>query len=339
MLPRNKEIASNRIVSCDLLLGYSCMLRCKMCYLWERQRDPSELSIEEWKNLIDALSKFIVPEPIRLHFGGGEPFLRKGIFDIIQFSAQNNFKTMVTSNGFLVDSEIAGKISDSGLTHITFSLDSLQEEAHDYLRGKNGSQLKVLKAVDYINNLQRKPTIGINCLISDINLDGILPLARWVISSNKISGVIFQAVIQPFDTVPDDQWYKKNIFSELWPKEIEKVEYVIDQLIGLKKSGNDKISNSISQLEAFKMYFRDPLEFIKKTACPMDNTSLLVNWLGQVHFCGMLPNIGNIREHPIEKILLSKMSEDRQREMGLCNRNCNNKVNCFFKKESIHYGG
>jgi hypothetical protein len=113
---------------------------------------------------------------------------------------------------------------------------------------------------------------------------------------------------------------------------------VIDQLIELKKSGNDKISNPPAQLEAFKQYFRNPLEFIKKTACPMDNTSLLVNWLGQVHFCGMLPNIGNIREHPIGEILLSKMSKDRQREMGLCNRNCNNKVNCFFKKESIHYG-
>jgi len=338
MFQEDKEFTSNDIDSCDLLLGYSCMLRCKMCYLWERQRDADELNIAEWKDLIDALSKLIVPEPIRLHFGGGEPFSRDGIFDLIKFSAQKNFKTMVTSNGFLVDSRIAGKISDSGLTHITFSLDSLQEKVHDYLRGKKGSQAKVLKAVEHVNDLQEKPTLGINCLISAVNLEEILPLARWVISNNKISGVIFQAVIQPFDTVPDDQWYKKDMFRELWPKEIERVEYVIDQLIELKKSGNDKISNPVAQLEAFKMYFRNPLEFLKKTACPMNGASLLINWLGQVHLCGMLPNIGNIREHPIREILTSIKAKDRQREMWLCNRNCNNKVNCFFNKEFIHYG-
>jgi MoaA/NifB/PqqE/SkfB family radical SAM enzyme len=310
-----------------------------MCNLWNRQRDPQELNIEEWRYLIDALSKFMVSGPIRLHFGGGEPFLKEGIFDLIQFSTQKNFKTMVTSNGFLVDSKMASRISDSGLAHITFSLDSLEEKVHDYLRGRKGSQSRVLQAVKHINNLAKKPTLGINCLISAVNLEGILPLARWVISNDKISGVIFQAVIQPFDTALDDQWYTKDMFSELWPKEIEKVEDVIDQLIGLKKSGNDKISNSPDQLEAFKMYFRNPLEFIKQTVCPMNSASLLINWFGQVHFCGLLPNIGNIREDPIEEILLSKTSKDRQREMRLCNRNCNNKVNCFFKKEFIHYGG
>ncbi len=333
----SEEFVPNYIDSCDLLLGYSCMLRCKMCYLWNRPRDPGELSIEEWKNLINALSKINASKPIRLHFGGGEPFLRDGIFDLIQFSTQNNFKTMVTSNGFLVDAEIASKISDSGLTQVTFSLDSLQEKVHDYLRGKKESQARVLKAVEHINNLQKKPTLGINCLISAVNLEEILPLARWVIGNNKISGVIFQAVVQPFDTDPDDRWYKKDMFSELWPKEIKMVEQVIDELIKLKNSGNDKISNPAVQLEAFKMYFRDPLEFIRQTGCPMNGGSLLINWLGQVHTCGLLPNIGNIREQPIGEIWLSAKAQDRRREMSLCKRNCNNKVNCFFNKEALRY--
>lgn len=334
---KDKEFISNFIDSCDLLLGHSCMLRCKMCYLWQRQGDVNELNIKEWKDLIDALSKLIVPEPVRLHFGGGEPLLREDIFDLIQFSAQRNFKTMITSNGFLVDARIAAKISNSGLTHITFSLDGLQEKIHDYLRGTPGSQARVLKAVEHVNNLQKKPTLGINCLISAVNLEEILPLAHWVIGNHKISGVIFQAVVSPFGIAPDDQWYKKDIFSELWPQQIARVEYVLDQLIKLKNSGNDKISNPVAQLEAFKMYFRDPLGFINKTACPMNGKSLLINWLGQVHSCGMLANIGNIRQQPIAEIWLSAKAQDRRREMSLCNMNCNNKVNCFFNKETVHY--
>ena len=116
------------------------MLRCKMCSLWNHQGDLDEVNIEKWKNVINNLSKIMGSRPVQLHFGGGEPFLRDGIFDLIQLSTQKNFRTMVTSNGFLVDAEMAGKISDSGLTQITFSLDSLQEEVHDYLRGRKGSQ-------------------------------------------------------------------------------------------------------------------------------------------------------------------------------------------------------
>ncbi|MBU1912275.1 MAG: radical SAM protein [Candidatus Omnitrophica bacterium] len=329
---------SKEIISCDLLLTASCMLGCKMCYLWKRPKDSGELEIEEWKGLVNSLSEFITIKPMRLHFGGGEPFLKKGTLDLVKYSVQEGFKTIITSNGFLVDGKMADEISESGLSHITFSLDSLRQSVHDYLRGKNGSHASVLKAIDYIDILQKKPTIGINCLISSINLDDILPLAHSVINDKRISGVIFQAVVQPYETPLDDEWYKKDKFNELWPNDIKKVEYVLDQLIDLKIKGNYKISNSPAQLKAFKMYFRNPLEFIKKTSCPMDDSSLIINWLGQVFFCGMLQNIGNIREHSIEEILLSKTAKDRQHEMQLCNKNCNNKVNCFFKEEIIDCG-
>ena len=338
MPQENNAVASNRIISCDLLLSASCMFRCKMCYLWNRPRDMGELSTEEWEGLIGSLSSFIASEPIRLHFGGGEPFLNEGLLNLIKFSAQKGFKTVVTSNGFLIDEKTAHKISESGLNHITFSLDSLNKEAHEYLRGKNDAHSRVLKAIDYIYNLQKKPSIGINCLISDVNLDDILPLAHWSISNDKVSGIIFQAVIQPYETPPDNEWYKKDMFKELWPKDAKKIEYVLDQLIDLKIKGNRKISNSIEQLEAFKIYFKNPVEFIKKIACPMDNKSLLINWLGQVFFCGLLQNIGNIKDQAIDEILASKVAEDRRNEMKLCNRNCNNKVNCFFKERGADHG-
>lgn len=326
--------------SYDLLLSKSCMLKCKMCHLWQHPEERGELSINEWETLIRDMIGIENGNPARLHFGGGEPFFKNGIVPLIKLAKSAGFEVRVTSNGYLINDRLASEIIDSGLDHISFSLDSLQPEVHDSLRGVSGTHKRVMQAIDFLSGKKttKIPTIGVNCLISAINLDGLISMAEWVIHNDKVSGVIFQAVIQPFDTVPDDQWYRKDIFSGLWPKDIKKTQDVLDRLIDLKSKGNDKMSNPIDQLKAFKMYFSNPLEFIKKTACPMDNTSLLVNWLGQVYFCGMLPDIGNIREYPIGEILLSKMFKDRQREMGLCNRNCNNKVNCFFKKESIHYG-
>jgi hypothetical protein len=125
---------------------------------------------------------------------------------------------------------------------------------------------------------------------------------------------------------------------------------VIDQLIELKietreglgmdisKKGTHRISNTIAQLEAFKMYFKNPLEAIQKIRCPIDNKSLLVSWTGQVYFCSLLQPVGNIRDFSIEEILLTKLAEERWKEIKGCKRNCNNKVNCFFTEEAVSHG-
>ena len=210
----------------------------------------------------------------------------------------------------------------------------MKERTHDYLRGTKCSHYKVLKAIEHIHNLPVKPTISINCIISDINLDEIVPLANWAINNEKISGIIFQAIVQPYETPLDDEWYKRAMFSELWPKNgHKKVEYIIDQLIKLKMKVDDKITNSVAQLTSFKEYFHNPLKLIQKKSCPMDSSSLLVNWGGRVYFCGQLQPMGNIKELPLEEILISQLVEDRWNEMRACRRNCNSKVNCFFKEE------
>jgi len=49
--------------------------------------------------------------------------------------------TMAT-NAFLIDREMAKKVSDSGLGTIVISLNSLDEQAHDDLKGIKGSYLK-----------------------------------------------------------------------------------------------------------------------------------------------------------------------------------------------------
>lgn len=337
--------------SCDLILTHCCNLRCKMCYLWDRRKDDNEegqLGIEEWKRFIDALVPFRAKDPVRLHFGGGEPFLKKGILGLIKHGSRRGFTTITTSNGFLFDKKMARSISDSGLSHITFSLDSLDERTHDYIRGARGSHARVLKAIDMLGRQPGRPTIGINCIISDITLDSIIPMAERVINDDRISGIIFQAVVQPYETAPDEAWYEQEGFRELWPRDSGKVNSVLEGLAALKArtrgdkgiggGDGDKISNPVSQISAFAEYFRAPREFIRSRPCPLDGSSLLVNWSGEVHLCGMLQPVGSVRRLSLEEILSSRMVSERREEIRSCRRNCNNKVNCFFK-EAVADGG
>lgn len=331
--------------SCDLILTHCCNLRCKMCYLWDRREygnKEGQLGLEEWKRFIDALVPFSGKEPIRLHFGGGEPFLKKGILGLVKHSSRRGFTTMTTSNGFLLDKGMARKIADSGLSHITLSLDSMDERVHDYIRGTRGSHSRVLRAIDMLSRQRGRPTIGINCIISDITLDSVIPMAEWAINDDRISGIIFQAVVQPYETAPDEAWYEQERFGELWPRDGGKVGSVLEKLIALKiraradrgigGGDGDKISNPVSQISAFAEYFRHPREFIHNRPCPLDSSSLLVNWSGELHLCGMLQPVGNVRRLDLKDILFSGAASERREEIRSCRRGCNNKVNCFFKE-------
>jgi len=319
----------------DLLLTGSCMLRCKMCYLWENKPALGSLELDEWKEIIESIK---CPEgcgKTTLHFGGGEPFMSSLVLPLIQFASRNNIVTMSTSNGYLFDKRLCSRVLSSGLGHISFSLDSLNDKMHDYLRGVNGAYSRVMSGIKYLSSAKQKLTIGINCIISALNLDSILPLARWVINNEQISGIMFQAIIQPHNKPQDNLWYEKSEFSELWPQDKISVEKVLDGLIELKKSSQGKLSNSILQLEAFKNYFNNPSRFLQETHCPMNSNSFTINWEGNVYICGLLQNMGNIRSADIKDILNSSLMLEVVKEMKLCKRNCNNKVNCYFEGKIV----
>lgn len=313
------------------------MLKCKMCYLWQNREDKDELSVREWESVIEAISNLGGSDQIQIHFGGGEPFFKKELLSLVKSGSQKGFTTRVTSNGFLVDKEVASRIIDSGLGQISFSLDSLEESIHDGIRGVSGTFRKVMGAIDLLsgNKIEGGPVIGVNCLISALNLESVIPVAKWVLDNKRLSGVIFQAVIQPHNTLPNDLWYEQQPFSQLWPKDVRRVDMVLDELITLRRRGAEKISNSVIQLETFKLYFRNPQQSIKKVRCPMDENAVLINWQGQVYLCGLLECIGNVREAELGNILNSHLAILRAAEMKACRKNCNNKINCFFKEDSL----
>jgi MoaA/NifB/PqqE/SkfB family radical SAM enzyme len=63
-------------------ITFRCNLKCKHCDIW-KDKSGKELSTEEIKEIIDKLKNWL--EYFRLHFSGGEPLVRKDIFEIIKY--------------------------------------------------------------------------------------------------------------------------------------------------------------------------------------------------------------------------------------------------------------
>ncbi len=323
---------SRQLTHCDLILLENCFLRCKMCRMWRIPNNSSFTPPAVWKEFLRQLYEYF-GSAVQIQFVGGEPLIKEGIFDLIHFAAEKEFTTTMTTNGFLVDGTVAEKIISSGLNTLVFSLDSLNPRIHDDLRGKKGLHDQVLRAIEIVSQCRREyPQINIVTTIMEANLDEIIDLARWVDSRNEIDGISFQAVMQPFNTEPDNQWHQKDEFKFLWPQNFEKINSIVDELINLRET-RFKINNPIGQLKAFKAYFNNPERSIKRSQCHLGYSSLSINPRGDVFLCQSLAPIGNIHSDRFPDMWLGEKARDVRKHIRQCKRNCKSMVNCFFQEE------
>ena len=333
------KINKIKLTYCDLGIAYQCNFKCKMCNFW--QDSPLNLnnilSIKQWKNVLAQISEFTDTNNCTINFSGpGEPLLRDNIFDLIKYGRSLGLKIQIISNGFCVNKQLAADIAKSGLKFISFSLDSLKPETHDSLRGKDNAYAHVLQAIENIATICPDICIGINTVISGINLEDIIELTRWVENNKQIAYINFQAIAQPFSysEAPDTEWFNRDAYQHLWPKDENRIKAMLDKLIEFKEKGY-KIADEIAQLKVFKHYFLDPLTFIKTNRCNLAKAKILnIDPAGNVSKCQMVGIIDNIKnKQTLEQICLSKSADEHIAMINKCKRNCHLVVSCHFDSE------
>lgn len=318
------------IQHCDLIVTENCFLRCKMCHIWKYKRDDELIPFKTYAEFLSTLKEF-TGENTQIQFVGGEPLLKKGILDLINCASSQGFPTTMTTNGYLVDRKMAEGLISSGLDTIGFSLESLDEETHDFLRGMPGTFKKIMDAINYFQDSLVPEKIFISTIISGANLRDIIAIAEWVNKNPRLSFVYFQSIMQPFAMPEDDAWQEKEEIKFLWP-DTDAAHKVLDTLSALQKQGY-KIANPAGQFNAFKNYFRDPRKFIKRIKCNLGYNAFSVLPNGDVFLCFSMPPIGNIMTERIDVIWNSEKALAARSQIANCQKNCKLMINCFFENE------
>jgi MoaA/NifB/PqqE/SkfB family radical SAM enzyme len=301
-----------------------------MCHLWQLNTVENEISIDDCKKFIDSLSQF-GNEPIEVHIIGGESLIKKGILELISYISNKGSRTVITSCGYTIDEALAEAIVDSGLSMLNLSLDSLDPSVHNFLRGKEDCFQRLMRAIDYLNKFKDKRLkLGINTIISAKNLDDIVKLTEWTMHNRNLDSIYFMAIMRPFGSDLDWDWFKKEEYSYLWPSDYSKVEAILDKLIALKNKGFN-IENSVAQLQAFKLYFKNPFDFIKVNRCNVSEQAININALGDVYICFFMEKLGNIKDHNAVQLWNSDKAGKVRREMRSCRNNCELVVNCYYE--------
>jgi len=299
--------------------------------MWKNPRTPEEMPIEDWKKFIVALKEFTGTNT-SINITGGEPLLKENVLDLVRFIVQNGFREVsMTTNCFLIDRTMSQEIADSGMSMLSMSLDSIDEEVHDSLRGLKGACRKVMDALEYFKNYPGGlKKLGIQTIIMGPNLGGILDLVQW--AHKRSISIYFMAIAQPLCLSLPSSWYLESEYSFLWPSEKAELFNVIDNLIKFKEDGVD-IGNSVAQLKAFKTYFTDPNDFVKKyRQCRMGDGMLKVDPQGNVSLCAEKGAIGNVRTDKIEDIWFSEKAANVRESIRSCKTNCPQLINCFFEE-------
>jgi len=124
-------------------ITHMCNLRCKHCYANAGKRIEEEFALEEIKKIVDELDSL---GTVLIALAGGEPMLRKDIYEIISYIKSKGMEVFLNTNGTMINEDTIIELINAGLTHIEISVDGLEED-HDFIRGK-GSFEKVLNALE-----------------------------------------------------------------------------------------------------------------------------------------------------------------------------------------------
>lgn len=127
-----------------------CNLNCKYCYNVCKNESPyntTELNTEETKLLINKIIKDTGCS--HFTFTGGEPYLRKDFFELLEYTKDKVYHMNVISNGTLLNEENVIRSIENNISIFELPLLSSERAIHNYL-SRNDSFDRVTEAIAYI---------------------------------------------------------------------------------------------------------------------------------------------------------------------------------------------
>ncbi len=167
-----------------------CNLRCLHCYS-SSQPDyyTDELTTERAKQLLSELVEVNCPV---LLLSGGEPMLRNDLFELLAKARRLGLRTVISSNGTLIDSGTAGQLAAAGVSYVGISIDG-DEEFHDNFRQVKGSFKAALAGIENCKNAGIKT--GLRFTITKANADQV-PVVFDIAASTGVRRICFYHLIR-----------------------------------------------------------------------------------------------------------------------------------------------
>jgi len=283
-----------------------------MCNIWKTDRNLPELSVEQWLTVLRSPSCSDLRE---LDVTGGEPFLRDDLGDLLRGVAALKGGELlrlqsvaITTNGFLTRrvlqtvGGVAGTLEQAGLGLVFACAMDGRAPTHDRIRGYPGGWDRLDATIDGLVALRaRHPGIvlGLKMTVTHHNVGELEPVAAYAEAHGMFT------IISPFIVTPAR-------YGNL------------DLEAGLAFTPAD-----LEALEAFYAgpafrwsYYACELADYLRTGrmdkpCSAGLNYAFIRSTGDLYPCPLLDApLGNVLEHPLEKLLASAAARRFRRGVG-----------------------
>lgn len=271
-----------------LLITYRCNLNCLYCdqrYLNIEQ--GGELTTMEWKQVIDQLADSKV---FQIAMGGGEPFMRADLFELIDYASKKGLVVNLTTNGLFLNKYV-NQLQNAKIYQIQVSLDGHTPKIHNLTHQSDFN--KVINNIKEFKGKMEHIKIGINHIIHRGNLNFLDKFIKFC----KRLQVEDVRLLSP-----------KPPLAPLSKKEITWVKKIIE-----KNSGNIRIG--LDDCLAVAMGFG--------RGCMAGRKMCIIAPNGEVKGCSHINlSYGNILQTSLQEIWQTQFSHFRRVTFGEVNNKC-----------------
>jgi Fe-coproporphyrin III synthase len=302
------SIASNRTTTLPLLIFFPtarCNSRCVSCDWWKAD-GASDLTIEEIRQLATQLPALGVRLVL---FSGGEPLLRREVYDIAElFRAQGPKIHLLTSGLFLErDAEKVVRAFEN----VTVSLDGDTRESYRRIRGVDGLEA-VERGVRRIKSISPRTPVRARATLHRFNFR-LLPN---LIDKAKELG-LDQISFLPAD-VSSEAFGRMNLRTDestrglvLDEQETEEFREIVETTIQshARDLATRFVAETPEKLRRLPRYYAARLGqgSFPTISCNAPWVSAVIEADGVVRPCYFHHPIGNIREKPLQDLLAGEM--------------------------------
>lgn len=258
----------------------ACNLRCVHCFAGTPRDPQPPLTLGELDQLFASLARI---GSFRLGLTGGEPLLRKDLFELIDLARLYGLHPCLTTNGLLITEDIAREFGKRDLVWLNVSLEGASAVTNDVIRGP-GTFEEVMKRLKI---LAKHTPFSLAFTIMRSNLAEISDCAELAFQVGAHT-----AVFRPLYPVGSAQGR-----PELMPT-FEEYSEALEKLAD---------TAHVCCLNPFTPQLRQSRtsNILTHADCGAGNTVCSISVSGEVNPCGFLgPEFaaGNVRSQPFETI-------------------------------------
>lgn len=276
-----------------------CNLSCKHCRATSENHEYSgELSTQEAKKLLENISA--TGSPIII-LTGGEPLLRKDIFELAEYGDSLGLRMVMAPNGTLVTKENAAKIKKAGIKRISISIDGSHEKSHDEFRGVTGAFKGAMQGIENAKNTGID--FQINTTITQDNLNELPDILNLAVEIGAVAHHIFLLV----PTGRGKYIAEKTIDAVTYEKTLnwfyDQRDRVPIQLKATCAPHYYRILRQRAKKDGIEVNFKTFGLDAMTRGCLGGTGFCFISHTGQVQPCGFLElDCGNIRKNTFEEV-------------------------------------